>query len=96
MLKSPWLNQDNDNPHGYAPFNYILSKVNARNQTWYNAVGMDAILFAYFSDEINAIKTPMYMATGLRQLNKNEFSLKLNAYQVQDSKWHPLLTLKSI
>lgn len=96
MLKSPWLNQNNDNPHGYAPFNYILSKVNARNQTWYNAVGMDAILFAYFSDEINAIKTPMYMATGLRQLNKNEFSLKLNAYQVQDSKWHPLLALKSI
>lgn len=96
MLKSAWMNPDNDNPHGYAPFNSVLSKINAHNQSWYNAVGIDALLFAYYSDEINTIKTPMYMATGLREVTKNEFGLKLNAYHIKDSKWHPLLALNSI
>ena len=96
MLQSAWLNQDNDNALTFSPFHNTLTKVNAYNQTWYNAIGIDAILMAYYSNELNAMKVPMTMATGIRQVNKNEFHLKLPAYHVQDNKWHPLLTLDSI
>ena len=51
---------------------------------------------AYYSNELNAMKVPMTMATGVRQINKNELILKLQAHHVQDNKWHPLLTLNTL
>lgn len=96
MLKSAWLNQENDNSLTFSPFSKMLSKVNAYNQTWYNAIGIDALLMAYYSNELNAMKVPMTMATGVRQINKNELILKLQAHHVQDNKWHPLLTLNTL
>lgn len=96
MLKSTWLNANNDNTPAFSPFDGILSKLNASNQSWYNAVGIDALLMSYYNNEINSIKAPISMASGLRQVNKDEFSFKLNAHHIQDSKWHPLLTLDGI
>lgn len=95
MLKSPWLNQNNDNALEFSPFQSVLSKLNANNQTWYNAIGIDALLLAYYGDEINAIKTPMTMATGKRQIIKNQYIVNLNAYHIQDNTWHPLLALNN-
>lgn len=92
-LKSPWLDDSPSSHIEYSPFSKVLSQINAKNQTWYNAVGIDSLLIAYYLDELQAINLPVQMATGIRTFNKNASSLKLHAHHVQDGQWHPILSI---
>lgn len=95
-LKGLWLDNDSPQNIAYSPFRSIYAQLNAYNQSWYNAIGIDALLYAYRFNEINAMKTPITMASGMRQRKNNVLSLGLVAHHVQDGKWHPLLTLDSV